>query len=256
MCFACFTDNFQKEATNGNIVWNTTIYNRPWDVERLNCPPYIPSNPNPEDGVVNVDINADLSWSGGDPDFNDIVLYDVYFGTNPNPPLKAEDLTDTFYNPGTMDFDTLYFWKIVATDNHDASTEGPVWSYTTLENGPPGVPRINGPSSGKMGETLSYTFVSEDPNGDGVFYEIDWGDGQVDPWDGPHDSNSVITKTHEWQRQGTFTINARAKDVYDAIGEWGEFEVTIPRNRASTYHWYHWFLERFPLLEKLRDLLR
>jgi hypothetical protein len=37
----------------------------------------------------------------------------------------------TTCNPGTLNAGTLYYWKVVATDNHDASTVGPVWSFGT-----------------------------------------------------------------------------------------------------------------------------
>ena len=99
-------------------------------------------------------------------------------------------------------------------------------------NGPPVAPIINGPASGKPDITYSFTFVSEDPNDDDVFYEIDWGDGQVDPWDGPHKSNDIITRNHSWDYSSTFKISARAKDIHENIGDWGEFEVTIPRDKS------------------------
>ena len=96
-----------------------------------NHPPNTPSDPVPDDGNPCVDINADLSWTGGDPDPDDTVTYDIYFGTNPNPPLIAGGLTQTSYDLGMMSCGTTYYWQIVASDNHGASTSGPIWSFTT-----------------------------------------------------------------------------------------------------------------------------
>ncbi len=136
----------------------------------------------------------------------------------------------------------------------DAYAEGDWSSFLVIiGNLPPNKPEILGPTSGKAGTIYTYTFVSVDPNGDDIFYEIDWGDGQVDPWDGLHKSNTIITKNHIWKRQGTFTIRARAKDVKDAIGEWGAFVVIMPKNLQIikqlflTQPLLFWFLQRFLL---------
>jgi len=95
-----------------------------------NNPPDIPSDPNPEDDATDVDINADLSWTGGDPDSGDTVTYDVYFGTMSSPPRVVWGQSGTTYDP-TLAYSTQYYWKIVAFDNHGASTSGPIWSFTT-----------------------------------------------------------------------------------------------------------------------------
>ena len=96
-----------------------------------NNPPNTPSNPSPVNHATGVSISADLSWTGGDPDVGDTVTYDVYFGTGASPSLVSNDQTATSYDPGTLSSDTKYYWKIVATDNHAASTTGPVWDFTT-----------------------------------------------------------------------------------------------------------------------------
>ena len=98
-----------------------------------NNPPYIPSNPYPEDGATDVSIDADLSWVGGDPDTGDMVTYDVYFGTSSPPPQVTAGQSGTIYDPGVMSYDQMYYWKIVSWDDHGASTAGPVWSFTTEE---------------------------------------------------------------------------------------------------------------------------
>jgi hypothetical protein len=47
--------------------------------------------------------------------------------------------------------------------------------YTTSL--PPDAPIIDGPASGKVGVSYVYNFVAFDPNGDDVYYRIDWCDG-------------------------------------------------------------------------------
>jgi parallel beta-helix repeat protein len=96
-----------------------------------NNPPNTPSNPSPANHANGVSINADLSWSGGDPDAGDTVTYDVYFGTSSSPPLVSNDQLGITYDPGTLAYSTQYYWKIIAMDNHGPSTAGPLWDFTT-----------------------------------------------------------------------------------------------------------------------------
>jgi len=102
-----------------------------------NNPPNAPSNPNPADDATNVDINADLSWTGGDPDAGDTVEYDVYFGTSLTPSFVGTVTTET-YNPETLDYSTVYYWQIVSRDNHGVETTGSIWIFTTENQGPSG----------------------------------------------------------------------------------------------------------------------
>ena len=216
-------------------------------IEPENNPPYEPTDPYPENNSVDLDVETNLSWTGGDPD-GDEVTYDIYFGKTNPPPKVASNQTETTYVPGTLDYDTTYYWQIVAWDDYNPCTEGPIWMFTTQVNQPPGPPIINGPKSGKVGKQYLYTFVSEDPEGHNVFYEINWGDGNITSWDGPHESNTIIKRDHEWNEKGTFQIMARAKDVYGAIGEWGTLDVTMPKSKSIYFNFplLNWLFERFP----------
>jgi hypothetical protein len=87
-----------------------------------------------------------LSWTGGDPDAEDTVTYDVYFGTSISPPLVVENQPENTYDLGTLDYSTGYYWQIVATDNHGAMTEGGVWAFTTAA-APDTPPIVSNPSA-------------------------------------------------------------------------------------------------------------
>jgi uncharacterized repeat protein (TIGR02543 family) len=96
-----------------------------------NKPPYTPNTPNPMNDSTDESVTTDLSWSGGDPDPGDTVTYDVYFGMSSSPPKVVGNQSGLSYDPGTMDYQTTYYWKIVAWDNHGAFAVGPLWSFTT-----------------------------------------------------------------------------------------------------------------------------
>lgn len=104
----------------------------------LNRPPEPPDNPTPVDGAVGQSMYTSLSWFGSDPD-GDWLLYDVYFeAENPDPSIiVADHQNSTSYDPGLLQLETTYYWKVVAFDEEGLSTSSPVWSFTTMQLQPP-----------------------------------------------------------------------------------------------------------------------
>jgi len=96
----------------------------------INPPPNPPSNPNPSDNATLVYINSDLSWECTDPD-DDPLTYDVYLGTSLDTQLINSGQSETTFNPGTLNKNTTYYWKIVAKDDNDNSTPSDIWEFTT-----------------------------------------------------------------------------------------------------------------------------
>ena len=92
------------------------------------------SNPNPPDETTGVGIMADLNWTIG----SDAMSHDVYFGTS-NPPPFVINQTATIYDPGTLDYETTYYWQIDEV-GPGGTTTGVVWSFTTQEEAPPPPP--------------------------------------------------------------------------------------------------------------------
>jgi hypothetical protein len=97
--------------------------------------PYTPNNPSPHNGDTTTSVMTTLQWSGGDPDPNDIVRYDVYWGTSQSPPKVSSNQSTLSYSPGTLLANTSFYWMIVSWDNHGASTTGPLWQFTTQKKG-------------------------------------------------------------------------------------------------------------------------
>ena len=110
---------------------------------------------------------------------------------------------------------------------------------------PPNSPDIVGPSQGNEGIEYTFEFSAEDPDGHDVFYYISWGDNTNTGWLGPFSSGEKISKNHSWTKKEKYIIKAIAKDVYDVQGEWGEFEIEIPRNKAIFNSLFFRFFEKF-----------
>jgi hypothetical protein len=90
------------------------------------------SNPNPADGATNVSTTADLSWTASPY----ATSHNVYFGTSSQPPFIGNQTVATF-DPGTMDYETTYYWHIDEVNKWGITT-GQLWRFTTLRDPGPG----------------------------------------------------------------------------------------------------------------------
>lgn len=96
-----------------------------------NLPPNAPSNPNPANGATVQSTTLTLSWNCTDPN-GDPLTYDVYFGTNNNPTLAAQNVQNTSYVVNNLNAGITYYWRIVAKDNQGATNSGNVWNFSTI----------------------------------------------------------------------------------------------------------------------------
>lgn len=187
-----------------------------------NNPPNAPSDPYPEDGDMDVVVDVDLSWNCSDPD-GGTLKYDVYFGNVIPPPLVESNITGSLYDPGILNFNINYFWKIIAWDYLGSSNESSEWHFTTRVNNPPDTPRKpSGSIEGEIGEDLLYNSKAIDPDGDQIYYWFDWGNGENSGWLGPYLSNETVNQSYTWTEIGEYEIRVKAKDIYDAEGSWSE----------------------------------
>jgi hypothetical protein len=220
-----------------------------WDFTTgSNSPPNTPGNPSPPDQAKEVNITRILSWTGGDPDVGDTVVYDVYFGTSSSPPLLVHNQSDLTYDPGTMGYSTKYYWKVISMDNHGASDNGSIWSFTTT-NDPPNKPNLpSGEKSGKTGEEYTYTSNTSDSNDDKVYYLWDWADGNNSGWLGPYISGVTVSAKHIWETKGNYDIKVKAKDEHGAESNWSDpLPITMPYSyNRPILQFLELLFQRFP----------
>jgi hypothetical protein len=209
----------------------------------------------------------DITKTGGwyEIDFDDDILVEpeqtYYLIWSPNY-FEGDDENIAYWNSNWHDnfYERGEIWNEYPEGNWDI--ENPNWDCCfktygiSSENYPPEPPIINGPKSGKPGHYFSYTFITVDPNGDDVKYQIDWGDGDIYGWGITYESDELISKNHKWSSESKFTIKARAKDIYGAVGEWSSYEVTIPRDKIITKFLFIRLVEQFPILQRFFYLIK
>ncbi|MCX6672049.1 MAG: FG-GAP repeat protein [Euryarchaeota archaeon] len=112
----------------------------------------------------------------------------------------------------------------------DDNDKGSMYVFTKVtENQSPNPPTVDGPASGKPGISYNYNFIAVDPDGDDVYYWIEWGDESPNTgWIGPYPSGQVVIVSHTFSKKGTFIIKCQAKDINNALSEWGQLSVTMP----------------------------
>lgn len=124
-----------------------------------------------------------------------------------------------------------------------------------IKNNHPNKPYIDGPSNGKVRSDYYYIIKAEDPDGENIYYYVDWGDGTNTEWLGPYDSGYELNLSHSWKSSGTFQIKVRVKDENNLLSPWNLFEVNMPKNHNSRiFYWLnsHPFLKY--IIQKLLNI--
>jgi hypothetical protein len=93
---------------------------------------YVPvqaREPQPQTGAVEVGVDAILKWRSG----RDAAVHDVYFGADAEALPLVDTVADTRYDPGLLDLDTTYYWRIDEVNEAEpvGVWQGNLWSFTT-----------------------------------------------------------------------------------------------------------------------------
>jgi agmatine/peptidylarginine deiminase len=140
-------------------------------------------------------------------------------------------------------------------ENHPYIGAEGAYTFTAFGGAPPNTPpaqpqKPTGQTSGKVGATYLYSTETTDADGDAVYYQWDWGNGNFSAWLGPFASGAQATTQHSWDSKGTFMVRVKAKDPAGAESNWSEpLPVTMPCEITGFQLFLLHFLERwFPRL--------
>ena len=250
--------NFETEYEWKIVAWDEYGLNSTSDLCSFKTEKNYPPDPAkpiyPEDGAQNVPVDVILCWNGSDPNKCEILTYSVYFGFYDPPTQQTSNQTENCYDPygpdGDLQLFETYYWRVVTCDMSGECTPSNVWSFETGINPPPSL-ELDCPPRWPAGKELCINITSTDPNNDSIRFIIDWGDGTYEETEF-YPSNTTIELCHTFGKKGVYIIRVRAIDEYGENSNWEECEIEIPRTRRVSYHW---FLERFPMLERLLTFL-
>jgi thiol-disulfide isomerase/thioredoxin len=128
-----------------------------------------------------------------------------------------------------LDLDLSVDW--IAEGEMDITVS--ITNNEAVENNPPEKPSISGPATGNKDTDYEYTFSTSDPDGDDVYFYIDWGDNSSSEWIGPFNSGEEVKSSHTWVEDGVYIVRIKSKDMDNAESEWETLEVTMPKNRST-----------------------
>lgn len=97
----------------------------------INHLPFAPELVQPAINTILNTAKATLKWNATDVDVNDVLVYDVYFGTVNPPTQKVVENKAANSVEVTIEAAKAYFWKVVVKDNKGGETQGQIWKFKT-----------------------------------------------------------------------------------------------------------------------------
>ncbi|MBN2314774.1 MAG: hypothetical protein JXM79_12660 [Sedimentisphaerales bacterium] len=117
-------DEFDAVTTYKGDVWTFTT-------------PGAVGNPQPAYQAADIQLNAILSWTPADS----TASHQLYFGTDKNAVRSADTGSPEYqgsialeaeqYDPGLLEPDTTYYWRVDEVDAQGNTVKGPLWMFTT-----------------------------------------------------------------------------------------------------------------------------
>lgn len=209
--------------------------------------PYQNQNPQPHNPGNDVTINYIAI-------VNFRINSGTYIGAPPVDGVYDEPVEDYTFTTNPLPPGYPHLIEAMAVNNVGNADPTPATDTIVIDN-PPDDPAITGATQGNTGEQYDYTLSTNDPDGDPVYFWVDWGDSTNTGWVGPFPSGTQTIEKHTWSTDDTYTIQVKAKDTWNMESGWTTLEVTMPKNvfvRQSVIY----KLNQFPIIDFLLSLLK
>jgi hypothetical protein len=192
---------------------------------------------------INTSDQTHFDGSGSFDHEGSIVSYAWDFGDGTT--ATGATVTHTYEASGA------YLITLNVTDNASNTGTASTWVFIETQNHAPNTPWLLGRRTGENGSVYHYIFWANDPDGDDVFYYLNWGDtywdGGAVGWIGPYQSGEKVILEKNWTEKGNYTVRVKAADRYNAKSEWATLKVTMPIMYNQPVYWFlEQLLQRFP----------
>ncbi|UCG59610.1 MAG: hypothetical protein JSU70_08850 [Phycisphaerales bacterium] len=192
-------------------------------------------NPFPADGATGVPTDVTLRWIS--PADTDAESQELRFGTDPDAlqVVEVKDVDDTFFDPGPLDYDTDYYWRVDENLADGTKVPGDSWTFKTVDH-----------HGGLKGEYYHWSGDSP-PSRDALFgsdpvlrridsgVDFVWGQGPPDPSVNPDQFAVRLAGWLDVPEPGDYTLGATADD---GIGIWLDGQQVIDAWLDQSATWY------------------
>jgi hypothetical protein len=69
-------------------------------------------------------------------------------------------------------------------------------------------------------QNLQFSLAATDPEDNMVYYQWDWGDGQISDWLGPYNSGASVLAEHSWTDYGDYNVTVKVRDPFGEESAW------------------------------------
>jgi hypothetical protein len=163
------TNTWITASAGGTIQHDYNITNPGKTTVWVPSDPTKAASPNPANNAAGVMPNTQLSWTAG----SGTPSHNVYFGTT-SPGTFQGNQTGTSFNPGSLVFNTAYYWRIDEVSGPNTVT-GDVWSFTVTEGKAMNPDPANSATNVALDKMLGWT-----PGFTGAAHDVYFGTSQSD----------------------------------------------------------------------------
>jgi hypothetical protein len=114
------------DSTATSEIWK--FYNAGEGVESYAPFPTEIITPQMAETITSVSGILTLDWNGSDVD-NDIIGYDLYFGTTNPPDLFESNLQESLLTDVQVESDSIYYWSVTTKDAQGNSSESGIFQF-------------------------------------------------------------------------------------------------------------------------------
>ncbi len=116
----------KSDSTATSNIWK--FYNAGEGIESYAPFPAEIITPSMAETITSSPSKITLDWNGSDVD-NDIIGYDLYFGTTNPPDLFESNLQESVQTDVQVESDSIYYWSVTTKDAHGNSSDSGIFQF-------------------------------------------------------------------------------------------------------------------------------